>query len=248
MKTTAMLVALVILTGSSVVAEPVKASVHWTRADIRDLVIEEAERQGVPAHLALAVARVESNFNPDAVSRAGALGVMQIMPQTAEDELGISRYRLHDPATNVRAGVRFLRHLIETYDGRWDIALSHYNGGSGVKTGYGGYRVLPATRRYVDQVLHYADQYAESRFLKTDYQVAAASGQDDFGVPSAGNLDDFQSGGRFAASQGSDQTMAAAPAVQDKRSEIVRALKALAERNAAREIGRRWLRDVSYDW
>ncbi|MGL1889915.1 MAG: lytic transglycosylase domain-containing protein [Reichenbachiella sp.] len=120
---------------------------------IQKLIINEATRQNLNPALALAIAKVESNFNPNALSHAGAKGVMQIMPKTAEQEFGVSRYRLYDAQTNVRLGIRFIKQLLHTYGQRIDIALSHYNGGSAVKDKYGNLSVIPATKKYVKKVL-----------------------------------------------------------------------------------------------
>ncbi len=101
------------------------------RPTIKRMVVQEALRAGVPPSLALAVARVESNFDPRALSDAGARGVMQIMPRTARTEFGV-----HDPdrlwgaRLNVRIGVEFLARLYHQYGRRWNLALSHYNGGT----------------------------------------------------------------------------------------------------------------------
>jgi hypothetical protein len=121
--------------------------------DIQQRVISEAKRQNISPSLALAIAKVESNFNHQALSHAGAKGVMQIMPDTAEQVFGVSRRRLFDPDVNIELGVKFIKKLLKRYDGRLDIALSHYNGGSGVKNRHGHLSVMPATRNYVDKVL-----------------------------------------------------------------------------------------------
>ena len=129
------------------------------RETVMAMVVEEAATQGVPADLALAVAEAESGFATLAISAKGARGVMQMMPRTARDLYGIKPYQLFDARTNIRAGVAYLGSLIERY-GREDLALSHYNGGSGVRRSDGGYAVLPATRRYVDKVLSRRRHYA----------------------------------------------------------------------------------------
>ncbi|MDD9982961.1 MAG: lytic transglycosylase domain-containing protein [Gammaproteobacteria bacterium] len=129
------------------------------RETVMAMVVEEAAAQGVPADLALAVAEAESGFATLAISSKGARGVMQMMPRTARDLYGLKPYQLFDARTNIRAGVDYLGALIERY-GREDLALSHYNGGSGVRRADGGYAVLPATRRYVDRVLSRRRHYA----------------------------------------------------------------------------------------
>ncbi|MGB2123497.1 MAG: lytic transglycosylase domain-containing protein, partial [Candidatus Puniceispirillaceae bacterium] len=97
------------------------------------MIVNEARKTThVTPSVALAVAKIESGFRPHVVSSAGAIGVMQIMPRTGRDVFGLNRTELFDPAVNIRAGVTFLNQLIERYDGRIDLALSHYNGGSRV--------------------------------------------------------------------------------------------------------------------
>ncbi len=129
------------------------AQASWSRQEVMTLVVEEAQRQGFSPALALAVAKVESDFNPLAESHVGARGVMQIMPKTAEEDLDISAARLYNPRINIRGGVRFLKQLMRSYGGRTDIALSHYNGGSRVRQADGSLRVLSYTKAYVDKVM-----------------------------------------------------------------------------------------------
>ena len=129
-----------------------------TRAEIERLVVAEAQRTTVPPSLALAVARVESNFQDQALSSAGARGVMQIMPKTARDLYGVNADRLWNARLNVRIGIDYLASLIERYNGRWDLALSHYNGGSAVGKPPRA-KVIPATRKYVNDVLSWQRRY-----------------------------------------------------------------------------------------
>lgn len=131
-----------------------------TRAEVRRMVATEAQRAGIPASLALAVAKVESNFNPRALSSAGARGVMQIMPKTGRDLYGVEPDQLWNAELNIRLGVDFLKNLHGRY-GRWDLALSHYNGGSRVGTPPNA-RVIPATRKYVDSVLAWHRRFDRS--------------------------------------------------------------------------------------
>lgn len=126
---------------------------------IKQVIIAEAQRSDfVSPAIALAVAEAESSFRPDAVSRKGAIGVMQIMPRTARLEFGVSRQALFDPHTNIRIGIRFLDQLAHRYKGRMHFALSHYNGGSAVGA-WPHSRVLPYTRNYVENVLNKARKY-----------------------------------------------------------------------------------------
>lgn len=122
-----------------------------TRDGVMRLVANEAVRMRFPVPLALAVAHAESNFDPMARSRRGARGVMQIMPATAVGEYGIEPYLLWDARINVRLGIHFLKRLLQRYDGRVDLALSYYNGGSAVGD-LPHARVIPATTGFVARV------------------------------------------------------------------------------------------------
>ena len=130
----------------------------YPRNEIKNMVVQEAIRMRVPISLALAVAHAESNFDPRAVSRSGARGVMQIMPATASGEYGIKPGLLWNPRVNVRLGLHFLRRLLDRYRGRVDLALSYYNGGSKVGD-LPNARVIPATRAYVFRVQRLRRRY-----------------------------------------------------------------------------------------
>ncbi|MBO6783356.1 MAG: lytic transglycosylase domain-containing protein [Alphaproteobacteria bacterium] len=152
----------------SACAAPAPAAVSrpHRRKDVKKLVVREAHDLGVSPALALAVAHAESSFNPRALSHKGARGVMQIMPATAWGEYGIAADMLWDPRTNVRIGLHFLNRLIRRYDGRTDLALSYYNGGSRVGR-LPDARVIPATRRYVDRV-HQLEAMYRQRLARGD--------------------------------------------------------------------------------
>ncbi len=134
----------------------------YSETQIRRILVTEARQTIVPPALALAVAKAESNFNAGAVSHKGAVGVMQIMPRTAWSIYRVRRDDLFDARLNIQIGVDFLQRLYRRY-GRWDLALSHYNGGSRVGTPPNA-RVIPATRGYVNKVLA----------LRTDYERTTA--------------------------------------------------------------------------
>lgn len=160
------LVLITVLNLIAILFTPVaSASYYYDKDDIQQRVIDEAKRQNVAPSLALAIAKVESNFNSQALSHAGAKGVMQIMPRTAEQAFGVHRNQLFDPDVNIELGVKFIKKLLKRYDGRLDIALSHYNGGSKVQSRHGELSVIPATREYVDKVLT-----TQQNFLHHDKQ------------------------------------------------------------------------------
>ena len=130
-----------------------------TRTDIKEIVVEEALATTVPPSLALAVAKVESDFQAGALSPKGARGVMQIMPATARGEFGVAADELWNARLNIQLGIDFLAQLIRRYDGRWDLALSHYNSGR-IKRSAGRAEPLPVTRKYVESVLRWQRRYA----------------------------------------------------------------------------------------
>lgn len=169
------------------------ATYYYDTEDIQQRVIAEAKRQNMPPSLALAVAKVESNFDHQALSHAGAKGVMQIMPHTAEQVFGVPRSRLFEPDVNIQLGVKFMKKLLKRYDGRLDIALSHYNGGSGVKNRHGELRVMPSTRAYVDKVLAAQQDFLQHDFLQNDNRTLFASQANQSGIQYVdGNMAEFQ--------------------------------------------------------
>jgi soluble lytic murein transglycosylase-like protein len=99
-----------------------------------DLIVEHARRNSVRQSLVRAVIQVESAFNPSARSPKGAMGLMQLMPATAR-EFGV--HNAFDPAENVRAGVAYLRQLLDRYDNDEALALAAYNAGPGAVDRYG---------------------------------------------------------------------------------------------------------------
>ena len=111
---------------------------------------EAAERYAVSASLVEAVIRIESAFNPWAVSRKGAQGLMQLMPQTA-NALGVRDS--FNPRQNIEGGVRHLRYLIDRYPGNTALALAAYNAGEGAVDYYRGIPPYPETQQYVKKIL-----------------------------------------------------------------------------------------------
>jgi hypothetical protein len=172
---TILMVALALL-----VAGEARAAPKADREEVRRIVVQEAlGSRRVPPSLALAVAEDESDFVADAESPAGARGVMQIMPATGRGEFGVRPEELWEPRLNVQIGVAFLDQLIARYGERWDLALSHYNGGSRVGSGEGA-RVIPATRAYVDKVLR-----LERRNARDDTVRLMIAAVEDGGMPRA---------------------------------------------------------------
>lgn len=115
----------------------------------RELLRDAANRSGLPPAFVESVARVESALRPDAVSPKGAIGVMQLMPDTAR----ALDANPTDTAQNIDAGVRLLRELLLRYDGDVVKALAAYNAGTDAVSRYRGVPPFPETQIYVDRVL-----------------------------------------------------------------------------------------------
>jgi soluble lytic murein transglycosylase-like protein len=118
-------------------------------ATVNPLVASIARKHDVEPSLVDSVIRVESNYNPNAVSPAGAEGLMQLIPSTAR-RFGVSN-SFH-PQQNIEGGVRYLKYLMELYHGDERLALAAYNAGEGAVARYKGIPPYPETQNYVYQV------------------------------------------------------------------------------------------------
>jgi soluble lytic murein transglycosylase-like protein len=118
-------------------------------ADIDTAIEQAAARHNVDPNLVRAVVKVESNFNPNAVSRKGAMGLMQLMPATAR-QLKVNNP--FDPQQNVDAGVRHLKQLLESYGGDVRLTLAAYNAGAGAVARSSGVPHYAETQNYVRRI------------------------------------------------------------------------------------------------
>ncbi len=116
------------------------------------LIEREAKKSNIDASFVSALIRAESNYEPRAVSRKGARGLMQLMPATAKR---LSVGRPFDPAANVRGGVQYLRQLVDRFGPRPDLVLAAYNAGEGAVESYGGVPPYRETVDYVNRILRW---------------------------------------------------------------------------------------------
>ncbi len=126
-------------------------------------IMQAAEAYDVDPTLIRAIILAESSYNPQAVSKRGAQGLMQLMPETARS-LGL--FDSFDPGRNIDAGVRYFRSLMDRFDGNVKLALAAYNAGSRYVRQYGGVPPFEATKRYIQKVLHYQKKFQTQMAVK----------------------------------------------------------------------------------
>ena len=149
----------------AVTARVAPAGLVSTGTRYEPLIVEHSKSHSVRPDLVRAVIQVESAFNPRAVSPKGAMGLMQLMPTTA------AQYGVFDPfnpAENIRAGVRYLRTLLDKYNNNEQLALAAYNAGPTAVGKYGN-KIPPyrETQNYVPKVLHHYERYSGPRLAAT---------------------------------------------------------------------------------
>jgi hypothetical protein len=116
--------------------------------DLKDYLLQQADRYGIPRRMALNLVQQESGFKQGAVSPKGALGLAQLMPGTAK-ELGVDP---SDPYQNIEGGMRYLRQQYDRF-GDWSLAAAAYNAGPGAVQKYGGIPPFEETQNYVPIVM-----------------------------------------------------------------------------------------------
>ena len=146
-------------------------------ATVNELVASIARRHNVEPSLVDSVIRVESNYDPNAVSPKGAMGLMQLIPSTAR-RFGVSD--TFHPAQNIEGGVRYLKYLMKLYNGDERLALAAYNAGEGAVAKYNGIPPYPETQNYVYQV---GKKLGQSREAERKARAAAPEARQEVHVP-----------------------------------------------------------------
>ena len=130
--------------------------VSGNRAEFEKIISEAAIRHGLDSDLIRAIIQIESGGIPDARSSKGAIGLMQLMPETSSNMAVSNPF---DPKANIRGGTKYLSQLLERFRGNLVLALAAYNAGPEKVERYGGVPPFPETRRYVRDVLKQWQKY-----------------------------------------------------------------------------------------
>jgi len=137
-------------TGQSNFAGILQAKMN--KKDMNQIFAEASAKYGIPENLLKAVAKAESNFDPNAVSSCGAMGVMQLMPETAKS---LHVNNPYDAEENIYGGARYLSYLYNKYDGNISLTLAAYNAGPGNVAKYDGVPPFEETQNYIKRISDY---------------------------------------------------------------------------------------------
>lgn len=132
------------------------SSKYASHQSVEDIIERYALANRLEKALVQAVIKAESDYNPRALSNRGAQGMMQLIPETARAMKVVDPY---DPEDNIRGGTRYLRKMLDLFNGNTDLALAAYNAGPGAVRQHGGIPPYTETRNYVKRVKSYLQAY-----------------------------------------------------------------------------------------
>lgn len=182
---------------------------------------EAASTYNVDVNLLKAIAKQESNFRADATSHSGAMGIMQLMPATAE---GLGVTDAYDPYENIMGGAKLIRKLLDQYNGDITLALAAYNAGSGNVAKYGGVPPFEETQNYVVKV----QQYYRDGVEVPDVEVAkTAESKEDEVTELISMLSEFPKHSSYQVFVSQMQQMLSGEDKQENDSDAVTAYKRL---------------------
>ena len=143
-----------------------RAIVAGDPTEFRQHITSASSQYNVDPALIEAVIHVESGFDPNAVSKTGATGLMQLMPMTAQDYRVVDRF---NPRQNIYGGVQHLSELMARFDGELPLVLAAYNAGAGAVERHDGIPPYPETKRHVIKVMNRYNSFRQSRYGATGY-------------------------------------------------------------------------------
>ena len=149
----------------SIVSDMLPFLRHKKERRFHPIILQEANRYKVDPCLVKAIIMAESGYNPKAISKRGAKGLMQLMPSTAE-ALGVED--IFNPEQNISGGIRYFKQLVNKFDGDVKLALAAYNAGSQNVRHYQGIPPFKSTQFYIEKVFKYYKQYKGQLTEKLD--------------------------------------------------------------------------------
>jgi len=131
------------------------------------IISDVASKYNIPGKLIHSIIKAESNYDARALSSKGAVGLMQLMPDTAR-KYGVKNS--FDPRENIEGGVKYIKDLVKIYDGRTDVVLAAYNAGQEAIKKYGGIPPYPETKKYIERInSSYGKSYIKTKTIIYKY-------------------------------------------------------------------------------